>query len=295
MTIFRRSLAALLLATGLTLPALAQEPIQPFADASRLVVIGGSLLETVYALGEESKLVARDSTGIYPPEAAALPDVGYMRALSPEGVLGANPTALLVVEGAGPPETLDVLAKGSVPTVMVPDAYSHQGVLDKVAAVGAALGVPDKAAALAATLDAEMAAAEALTASIPDAERQRVLFVISAQDGKIRAAGDGTAANGIIALAGGINPLAGMAGYQTLTDEAILTANPDVVLMMSNSGAGDFSDQLKANAALAATPALVNGRILKMDGAFLLGFGPRTPAAIRALAEDLYGDAAKAP
>jgi iron complex transport system substrate-binding protein len=288
MTIFRRSLAALLLATGLTLPVLAQEPIKAFADASRLVVIGGSLLETVYALGEEGKLVARDSTGIYPPEAAALADVGYMRALSPEGVLGANPTALLVVEGAGPPETLDVLAKGSVPTVMVPDAYSHQGVLDKVAAVGAALGVPDKAAALAATLDAEMAAAEALTASIPDAERQRVLFVISAQDGKIRAAGDGTAANGI-------NPLAGMAGYQTLTDEAILTANPDVVLMMSNSGAGDFSDQLKANAALAATPALVNGRILKMDGAFLLGFGPRTPAAIRALAEDLYGDAAKAP
>lgn len=210
MTIFRRSLAALLLATGLTLPAVAQEPIQPFVDASRLVVIGGSLLETVYALGEEGKLVARDSTGIYPPEAAALADVGYMRALSPEGVLGANPTALLVVEGAGPPETLDVLAKGSVPTVMVPDAYSHQGVLDKVAAVGAALGVPDKAAALAATLDAEMAAAEALTASIPDAERRRVLFVISAQDGKIRAAGDGTAANGIITLSGGINPLAGM-------------------------------------------------------------------------------------
>lgn len=295
MTIFRRSLAALLLATGLTLPAVAQEPIQPFVDASRLVVIGGSLLETVYALGEEGKLVARDSTGIYPPEAAALPDVGYMRALSPEGVLGANPTALLVVEGAGPPETLDVLAKGSVPYTVVPDGYSHQGVLDKVAAVGAALGVPDKAAALAATLDAEMAAAEALTASIPDAERQRVLFVISAQDGKIRAAGDGTAANGIITLSGGINPLAGMAGYQTLTDEAILTANPDVVLMMSNSGAGDFSDQLKANAALAATPALVNGSILKMDGAFLLGFGPRTPAAIRALAEDLYGDAAKAP
>lgn len=295
MTLFRSSLLALTLAAGLMLPAAAQDAAKPFADPSRLVVIGGSLLEIVYALGQQDKLVARDTTGIYPPEAAALPDVGYMRALSPEGVLGVNPSALLVVEGSGPPETLDVLSKGSVPYVVVSEHFSHQGVLDKVHAVGAALDVSEAAQTLAAQLDAEMAAAEAVTKAIPEADRKRVLFVISAQDGKIRAAGDGTAAGGMITLAGGINPLAGMAGYQTLTDEAILTANPDVVLMMSNSGAGDFSDQLAGNAALAATPALLNGRIIKMDGAFLLGFGPRTPSAILELAQALYGDAVKAP
>jgi iron complex transport system substrate-binding protein len=291
-----RSLTLALVAfTALSSPSLAQEPVQPFADASRVVAVGGSLLEVVYALGEEKRLVARDSTGVYPPEAQALPDVGYMRALSPEGVLAVNPTALLVVEGSGPPEALEVLSKGSVPYVTVPEDFSHAGILAKVRAVGAALGVPDKAEALAAELDTELNAAEEATSAIPADERQRVLFVISAQDGKIRAAGSHTAANGIIILAGGINPLADMQGYQTLSDEALLTANPDVVLMMSNGGLGDFSADLAANPALAASPALTNGRILKLDGAYLLGFGPRTPAAILELASDLYGDRIATP
>lgn len=275
------------------LPAAAAEPA-PLPDTSRLVAIGGSLLEIVYALGEEGKLVGRDSTGLYPPEATKLPDVGYMRALSPEGVLSVNPSALLVVEGSGPPEALDVLTKGSLPYVTVPDSYSHEGVLTKVRYVGAALGIPEKAEQLAGELDKQLTAAEDLTRSIPDAERKRVLFIISATDGKIRAAGSGTAANGIIDLAGGINPLHDMNGYQTLTDEALLSANPDLILTMNNGGpGGDITDAIKANPILAQSPALRDGKLLSIDGAFLLGFGPRTPAAVLELAHDLYGNLAQ--
>lgn len=213
-----------------------------------------------------------------------------MRALSPEGVLAVNPSALLVIEGSGPPEALDVLSKGSVPYVWVPEGFSHDGILAEVQAVGTALGMADKATALADRLDAELKAAEAATADIPGPERKRVLFVISVQDGKIRAAGSGTAANGIIELAGAVNPLAAMHGYQTLSDEAILTANPDFVLMMNNGGTGDFSADLAANPALAASPAIRDGHLVKMDGAYLLGFGPRTPQAILELAHTLYSD-----
>lgn len=290
MRIFQRTLAALALSLAATSTGLAEDLPQPFADSSRLVVVGGALLETVFALGEGGRVVARDSTGLYPPEAASLPDVGYMRALSPEGVLAQNPSALLIAEGSGPPEALAVLQHGSVPAIEVPESFSPAGVIAKVRHVGAALGVPDKAEALIATLEAQMGEAEALTRDIPEAERQKVLFVISAADGRIRAAGSGTAGGSIIALAGGINPLAETQGYQTLTDEAILAAAPDAVVMMSNGGLGDFSADLAANTALAQSPAIRNGRILKFDGAMLLGFGPRTPQAIHALAAALYPD-----
>lgn len=295
MRLVRSSLLALAAVAGLAFPTMAQDEVTPFADSSRLVVVGGSLLEIVYALGEEQRLVARDTTGVYPPEAAALPDVGYMRSLSPEGVLAVNPSALIVVEGSGPPETLDVLSNSSVPYVTVPDTYSHDGVLEKVRIVGKALNVENEAKALAATLDAEMQAAEALTGAIPAAERQKVLFVSSVQDGKIRAAGAGTGANGIIELAGGINPLGEMHGYQTLSDEAILSTNPDVVLYMNNTGATGFVDGLKSNPALAATRAVQNNRIFEVDAAEALAFGPRTPAAIRELAEQIYGDKVARP
>ena len=75
----------------------------PKLDTSRLVSIGGDVTEIIYALGEEKRLIARDSTSLYPKEATQLPDVGYMRALSPEGILAVNPTAIIAVEGSGPP------------------------------------------------------------------------------------------------------------------------------------------------------------------------------------------------
>ena len=94
-----------LLASG---TAIAEEGGSVFKDPSRIASIGGSVTEIVYALGEQDKLVARDSTSLYPEQASELPDVGYMRQLSPEGVLSVNPSGLLVLEGSGPKETIDV-------------------------------------------------------------------------------------------------------------------------------------------------------------------------------------------
>src|SRR5690606_13884273 len=138
----------------------AQE-LTPLADTSRLVSIGGSLTEIIYALGEQDRLVARDETALYPPAAAELPDVGYMRAPPPEGVLSVRPTALLVIDGSGPPEALDILAHAGVAYQSVPESYSHEGILVKVRAVGQALDIADKAEILIAELDASLTAVEA--------------------------------------------------------------------------------------------------------------------------------------
>lgn len=87
------------------------EPTTRFPENARIVSIGGSLTEIVYALGAQDQLIARDSTSIYPQEALKLPVLGYMRALSPEGVLSLAPEGILLVEGSGPPSTLDILKK----------------------------------------------------------------------------------------------------------------------------------------------------------------------------------------
>ncbi|TIO39759.1 MAG: hemin ABC transporter substrate-binding protein, partial [Mesorhizobium sp.] len=109
------------------MPAGADEGRAVFSDTSRIAAIGGSITEIVYALGEEGHLVARDSTSSFPQAAQKLPDVGYMRALSPEGVLSVNPSGILALHGSGPKETVDVLKKSSVPFIEVPERYSHEG------------------------------------------------------------------------------------------------------------------------------------------------------------------------
>jgi len=285
--------ASLLVAVGLTATAAsAEEGATTFKDASRIASVGGSVTEIVFALGEEDKLVARDSTSLYPEAATKLPDVGYMRQLSPEGVLSVNPSGLLVLEGSGPKETIDVLKKASVPFIMVPETYDHAGILEKIRVVGKAFDADQKAAELVASVDADLAAAEKLTTGIP--EKKRVLFILSMQGGKILAAGSHTAASGIIELAGAVNAIDGFSGYKQLSDEAAILAKPDIILMMDRGGDHSVANaQLFAHPAIAPTPAGQNKQLIRMDGNYLLGFGPRTAGAIRDLAAALYGDQIK--
>jgi iron complex transport system substrate-binding protein len=259
-------------------------------DPQRIVAIGGSLTEIVYALGEEDRLIARDTTSVFPREALELPDVGYMRALSPEGVLSVDPDLILTLEGAGPPEAMEVIRSASVPVVTVPESFDREGVLAKVEAVGEALGRQGEADTLAARIDADIRAAEAMADGVD--EPARVLFILSMEGGRVLASGTGTAADGMIRLAGGENAITAYPGYKQLTDEAIVTAAPDVILMMDR---GDNLDpapvDLSAQPALSATPAAEAGRVIRMDGAFLLGFGPRTADAAKKLSAALYDDA----
>ncbi|MHB2264935.1 heme/hemin ABC transporter substrate-binding protein [Aliihoeflea sp. PC F10.4] len=266
-------------------PATAQDTPQ------RIVSIGGSLTEIVYALGQEDRLIARDSTSLFPSEALDLPDVGYMRALSPEGVLSVDPDLILTLEGAGPPEAVGVINSASVPVVTVPESFDREGVLAKIEAVGKALGVEDEAAELADGVDADLRAAEDAAAGIDD--RAKVLFILSMEGGRVLASGKGTAANGIIELAGAQNAITDYSGYKQLTDEAIITAAPDVILLMNRGGELDpTSTDLSAQPALSATPAAENNRVFRVDGSYHLGFGPRTGAAAHELASEIYGTAA---
>lgn len=263
-------------------------------DASRVVTIGGSLTEIVYALGEEGRLVARDSTSVYPPEVLELPDVGYIRALSPEGVLSVDPGVIVLLEGSGPPEALDVLHKASVPLVVVPESFDRDGILAKIRAVGDVLDVRDRADLLAGQVKAEIDAAEVATANV--GQRKKVLFVLSLQGGRVLASGTNTAADGIITMAGGVNVIDEYSGYKQLADEAIIEAAPDLILAMDRGGEHQTQiDQLLSHPAIAATPAGINQNVVRMDGAFLLGFGPRTAAAVRQLAAALYNGAIVAP
>ncbi|MGR3372676.1 heme/hemin ABC transporter substrate-binding protein [Pseudooceanicola nanhaiensis] len=259
-------------------------------EAERVVSIGGAVTEIVYALGEADRLVARDTTSNYPPEAEALPDVGYIRALSPEGVLSVAPDLILSEEGAGPPEAVELLRSAAIPFAEVPGGFTRAAIGAKIRAVGAALGVPDKAEALAAQVAADLDAA----LDGVEAGGKRVLFILSMQGGRVMASGRDTAADGIIRLAGAENAVTAFSGYKPMTDEAVTQAAPDVILMMDREGDHAAADaQLLAHPAISTTPAARDRAIVRMDGMFLLGFSVRTPEAVRALAESLHAPAAQ--
>lgn len=78
----------------------------------------------------------------------------------------------------------------------------------------------------------------------------------------------------------------GFDGYSQISDEAILMADPDVILMMDRSGDHAADDaQIAAHPVLGRTRAAETGAILRQPGLLLLGFGPRTPEAVEALSD----------
>ncbi|MBU4531896.1 MAG: ABC transporter substrate-binding protein [Hoeflea sp.] len=259
-------------------------------EPNRIVVIGGSLTEIVYALGEEDRLIARDSTSLFPDAARELPDVGYIRQLSPEGVLSVNPDMILALEGFGPPEAASVISQAGIPVIVIPDGYDSNSIIEKTRATGKALGREQAGEALAEKVGADLMAAETAAAGIAD--KRKVLFLLSIEGGRLLAAGSETHAAGIVALAGGVNAMTGFSGYKEVSNEAVIEAAPDVILRM-RSGRDPSSDaEVLAHPAIAATPAGKAGRVVGMDGLFILGYGPRTAQAARELGQFLYSDVA---
>lgn len=285
--------------------AAAQTPSQPFAAASghqqgvRLITVGGALTEIVYALGLDQLLVGTDTTSLYPAAAQKTPKVGYMRQLSAEGVLSLRPTAVVTTTEAGPPVVLDQLRSAGVRVEQIAADHTWDEVRRKIDAVGRAANQSAKAKALWQRLDSEwqrtlLQVRQLAQMRLETARRlPRVLFLLS-HTGSPQASGEGTAADAVIRFIGAQNAMAGsngFKGYRPITAESMAAAAPDLVLTTTQGiEAVGGEDGVWKRPELQLTPAYQNrksgkGTLIHLDALELLGFGPRMPAVVAALAQ----------
>jgi iron complex transport system substrate-binding protein len=256
------------------------------ADASRLLCIGGDVTEIVYALGAGDRVVAVDTTSQYPPHALReKASVGYMRALSSEGVISVGATLVLASERAGPAEVVKVLKTSSVPYVEVPDDYSPEGLVKKIQLIARAIGNEAEGERVAGTVSASFAALARLRGKIR--RPMRALFVLGVQNGRVMIGGKSTSADAILQLAGVQNAAAGVTGFRPVSDEAVLELAPDVIVGMRRAGNGNDAhdlSQLFEMKGVQATPAGAGKRMLFID----VAFGPRAPDIAGDLMRALY-------
>ena len=295
-------LLALALASSVGTPAAAADVVVTdaggrvvrIADASRILSIGGDVTEILYALGAGARVVGVDTTSQFPPQALKeKKSVGYMRALSSEGVISVDATLILASERSGPPEVVKTLKATSVPYVEVPDQHSAAGIAAKVRLIAEAVGAEAEGEKLVAQVEADFKLLAERTAKIK--KPLRALFVLAVQNGRAMVGGQNTSADAILELAGAENVATAVNGFRPLPDEAIVELAPDVIVAMrrsSGSDAHDIDAAASRSRASQSTPAGANKRIVTMDGLYLLGFGPRAPAAARELMGQFYPDLA---
>jgi iron complex transport system substrate-binding protein len=260
-------------------------------DATRILSIGGDVTEILYALGAGHRIVGVDTTSQFPPEALKeKKSVGYMRALSSEGVVSVGATVVLASEGSGPPEVVKTLKASSVPYVEVTDKSSAEAIVSKVRLVAKVVGAEAEGEKLVQKVmdDFKVLADWRTRVGRP----LRALFVLAVQNGRVMVGGKNTSADAILKLAGANNVADDVTGFRPLPDEAIVALAPDVIVAMRRSSDKDGHDlsQLSGMKGVQSTPAGTAKRIIMVDGLYTLGFGPRAPAAARDLMAKFYPD-----
>jgi iron complex transport system substrate-binding protein len=253
------------------------------ARAMRLISIGGALTEIVYLLKANTELVGVDTTSIYPATATRLPNVGYARSLSAEGILALRPTQVLATEDAGPPMVLKQISDAGIPLTILPSSNQFKDLIDRVNTIGRLVHKTDIAHALASRLHVEWSNTQERIANSKH-KNIRVLFILSQNPSQLMVGGAKTSADAMIAYAGARNAIAGLTGFKPLTPEAVIAANPDVILVTDQGmkAVGGIGGVLRFPG-ISQTRAGKEQKIISLEAMYLLGFGPRMPLAVAEL------------
>ncbi|MEA2529634.1 MAG: heme transport system substrate-binding protein [Thermomicrobiales bacterium] len=264
-------------------------------DVSRIVPLSGDIAEIVWTLGFGANIVGVDVSAVYPPELRQLPQIGFERQLSAEGILSLNPTLVIGKEQAGPPPVLEQIRAAGVPLVIVAEPQTIEAPTAKIRAVAEALGVTDAGEELAAKTQQEIDEARALAATATS--KPTVLFLYVRGGGTQLIGGAGSVADAMIDAAGGVDAgvAAGIQGFVPITAEAVVAAQPDVIIV-PQSGVDSIGgvEALLQVPGVAETPAAKEGRILVYEDLLFLGMTPRTGQMVRQLALDLHPELAGA-
>lgn len=246
------------------------------ADVQRLVSIDSALTEIVYALDAGDCLVAVDTTSTFPPQAQELPNVGYLRALSAEGILSLQTDHIIATQDAGPPEIIVQIQRARIPFTLIDAPYNTEGLYQKITAVGGVLGKDAAAKSLISQIQTKLAD---LTSDSETRPPPRVMFVMNQSGNNLQVAGHSTRAQALIELAGGVNVINHFRGYRPLALETALQLQPDIILVLANEAPERF---IQHHPVLSLTHAVQQERgfLLAQDD---LAFGPRLPDVLEKL------------
>jgi iron complex transport system substrate-binding protein len=267
-------------------------------DTSRIIGLdmSGSISATLVGLGFGDHLVGRDSSSTF-PEVVDLPVVttgGHT--INNESVIALRPSLIITDGTIGPLDVMLQLRDVGIPIVFVDPQPGFDGVYDLALQVAHAVGADDTGQLLAYTLRAEIDAKVAEVAAIApkeDAARLRMVFLyLRGNSGIYYLFGSESGANDLITSLGGIDVASeiGWTGMKPMTDEALIAANPDLILVMTSglNSVGGVDGLIADKPAVGITNAGKNRRFVDMADGDVLSFGPRTATTIDALARAIY-------
>jgi iron complex transport system substrate-binding protein len=244
----------------------------------RIVSIGPSITEFLFALGSGARVVGTDDFSDEPAAAKQLEKVGGIK-VNFEKVVSLKPDLVLSVKFSD--GTIEKLASAGL-LVLVVDPQNTGDVARTAILLGRAVGIPGETLAR----DIQKRLDDVRSKTSAAATKPRVYHEIDASDPtKIFTVGPGSYIADLIDIAGGQNIAArASSAYPQLSAEEILRSDPEIIIL----AAADYSakpEQVAARSGWSVIAAVKNKRIFTIAPNLINRPGPRVGEAAEAYAK----------
>jgi iron complex transport system substrate-binding protein len=249
----------------------------------RIISLAPSNTEVLFALGLGDKVVGVTDFCDYPPEAQTKPSIGGYSTPDMEKIIALAPDLLVADAIQHEKETIPELERRGLAVIALGPKTLDE-VLASINIVGKATGKEKEASRLVKDLTARIKAVTGKTAGLSPAEKPKVLFVT--WHDPLWTAGSGTLINELIEKAGGVNIAQGLSGYQVISLEEVVAADPDVIITLTGHGVGNLGfEWAQTEPRLKGTSALKNGRVYQIYADIAARSSPRIVIALEEFAE----------
>lgn len=241
----------------------------------KIVSLNGAISEALVILGAESQIIGVDVTSTYPESLKTkATDLGHVRSITAESILSLKPNVVFATSKDVNPTLNEQLKAANVSLKIINQEYSTEGTKNLITEIAKFLK-KENYQPLLENIDRQIAEIK------PFEKKPKVLFIYARGAGNLMVAGKETPLHHMIELAGADNAAATITDFKPLTPEALLTINPDVILLFDTGlqSLGGIDGLLKVEG-ISATNAGKNQKIITMDGQLLSGFSPRLGEAV---------------
>ena len=245
----------------------------PDKTDDRLVTIGGSVTDIVFALGKGDLVVAVDQSSTLPEKVKDLPQAGYVRAISAEGILSMLPTKILASSDIGPPNVISQLESSGVEFEIFTSPKSFDDVMNLVDEISVFLDMKESGIKLKEKLKSDQKIINKMKKEI--IKNPNIAFFMNpSHTGNYNAAGNGTRADYLIDFIGGTNIFKdSFSRYNKVNKETILEYNPDVIFVASTGSSESSTSVFLNDATFKNLNAVKNNKIIYLDLGYHLTFG----------------------
>jgi iron complex transport system substrate-binding protein len=255
-------------------------------SVDRVVSLAPNLTEIVFAVGAGDRLVGDTTYCDFPAEAKTIAKVGDTLHPSLERIIALKPQ-LVLVSTASQLEVFTHELENQKIAVFVTDPHDLAGVFHSIEQVGQLLGQGEQAKLLVQKLRGRSDAVEAAVSKVSPV---RIFYQLSAEP--LYTAGRDAFVTDLIRRAGGISVTADVSGaWPKYSAESALAAKPDAIILPTGGSMGEGNSTIAE--ALRGSPAVLQGRVYKINDDHLVRPGPRAIDGLEEMARAIHPEAFK--